>query len=167
MLSHIVERIRQSGALEGVLQKVRDAGEPVRVSGLVGSSASILVSILYRELGATTAVICLDEADSLREDLESLLGSEEVFYLPDWEILPYDEFSPHDAIVGTRLRTLSTLLAGRRGVVVIPLRAYLRRIIPPGDLASSIVGVELKQTARPQDLISQFVRMGYTRTQVV
>ena len=61
---------------------------------------SHLVGILHRRLGGATLVLCPDDADRIREDLDGLLGRDQVFFFPDWEILPYDEFSPHEAIVG-------------------------------------------------------------------
>jgi transcription-repair coupling factor (superfamily II helicase) len=167
MLSHIVDKIRQSQSVEGILAAVKSAEGPVRVSGLLGSSGSVFTSILHSELGPTTAVICADGAENIREDLESLLGEDRVQYFPDWEILPYDEFSPHEAIVGTRLRTLSHLLGGSGGVVVIPLRAMMRKIIPPEDLASAIVEIGLGHAMSPEQLVSNLIRMGYTRRQIV
>ncbi len=167
MLSHIVRKISQSDSVRAVLETVRGAREPVRIGGLVGSSTSIFAGILHEELDVTTAVICPDDSESIREDLESLLGEDRVFYFPDWEILPYDEFSPHDAIVGTRLKTLAALLDGRTGVVVIPLRAFLRQIMPPGDLGESIVKIALKERLEPRDLIAGLVEMGYARHSVV
>jgi transcription-repair coupling factor (superfamily II helicase) len=167
ILSHIVERIARSDSLLQAVDAVRSAREPVKVSGLLGSSASIFVSILHRELGAATVVICPDEADRIRDDLESLLGEEHVFYFPDWEVLPYDDFSPHDAIVGTRLRTLSLLLDGRPGVVLVPVRGFLRRILPPDDLRRAYVTLRTGQSVDPRDLIKRLSEMGYTRAQIV
>jgi transcription-repair coupling factor (superfamily II helicase) len=167
MLSQIVEKIRRSESLENVLSVVRSAEHSVRLSGTVGSSTSILVSIIYRELDTTTAVVCPDDAEGIKEDLESLVGGDEVFYFPDWEILPYDEFSPHEAIVGTRLKTLSLLLEKRKGIVVIPLRAFLRSIIPPQDLGSNVLSLSLKEAIEPQVLISKLLQIGYARSQVV
>ena len=167
MLSHIVRKVRESDSIRAVLQDVRGAREPLRIGGLVGSSTSIFAGILHEDLGVTTAIVCPDESDGIREDLESLLGEDRVFYFPDWEILPYDEFSPHNAIVGTRLETLAALLDGKTGVIVIPLRAYLRQIMPPADLAESIVHVSLKDRLEPRDLIGRLVEMGYARHSVV
>lgn len=167
MLSHIVELIRRSESVGSTIGAIRTSTAPTSVSGLLGSSLSIFVSILHEELGVTTAVIYPDGAETLKEDLESILGEDAVFYLPDWETLPYDEFSPHEAIVGTRLRTLASLMERRCGVVVIPARAFLRRIIPPEDLAAGIVNVRVGQTAGLQEVISRLVETGYTRTPVV
>jgi transcription-repair coupling factor (superfamily II helicase) len=167
MLSHIVEKIRQTRSVDSILAAVRSADGPVRVSGLLGSSGSILASILHSETGVTTAVICPDRADDAREDLESLLGEDAVLYFPDWEILPYDEFSPHEAIIGTRMRTLSDLLDGRQRVVVMPVRALMRRIIPPADLEAAVISIGLGDSMSPGDLISNLIWSGHTRRQVV
>jgi transcription-repair coupling factor (superfamily II helicase) len=167
MLSQIVDRIRRTESVETAIGAVWGADRPTAVSGLVGSSLSVFVSILHEELGRTSAVICPDGGEHLKDDLESLLGEEAVSYLPDWEILPYDEFSPHEAIVGTRLRALASILEGRRGVVVIPVRAFMRRIIPREDLAAAIVNMGVGHTIQPQDLIARLAQMGYVRSAVV
>ena len=167
MLSQIVERIRRSEAIDRALSDVRRQERPVRLSGLTGSSAAILASLIYRDLGLTTLVVCPDQAESLKEDLESLVGREEVFYFPDWEVLPYDEFSPHEAIVGTRLRTLALLVEKTRGIVVVPVRAFLRIIIPPEDLRSNMLSLSVKQGVKPETLVATLMRTGYGRVPVV
>ena len=40
--------------------------------------------------------------------------------LPDWEVLPYDLFSPHPDIISERLSTLSQLPQARRGILRSP-----------------------------------------------
>jgi transcription-repair coupling factor (superfamily II helicase) len=167
MLSPIVEKLAGTTSVGNAIDAVRSARGPVRLGGVIGSAGPILVSLLYRRLGVTIMVVCPDDADGVREDLESLLGEEQVFYFPDWEILPYDEFSPHEAIIGTRLRTLAALAGGRQGVVVVPARSFLRRIIPPPDLARSIVAVGEGQEMDPRDFIDRLAKMGYVRNQVV
>jgi transcription-repair coupling factor (superfamily II helicase) len=167
MLSQIVEKIGRTPSVEAVLEAVRRADGAFRLSGLVGSSASILTSILHRSLGGVTLVVCPEDADGIREDLESILGRDSVFYFPDWETLPYDEFSPHEAIVGTRLKALAALADGGCGVVVVPARAFLRRIIPPADLARCRLRVDAGEALGPQRLLSRLLETGYVRRQIV
>ena len=128
---------------------------------------AMLAALLYREIGRTVVVICPAEPERIKEDLEGILGGDEVLYLPDWEILPYDEFSPHEEIVGARLRTLAALLDARRGVVVMPVRGFIRKIIPPGDLRGAIMNISVGQSIRPDSLISHLMSTGYARAQVV
>ncbi|MFH1219665.1 MAG: transcription-repair coupling factor [Candidatus Eisenbacteria bacterium] len=167
MLSQLVDKIRRSESVERAIEALRGATAPVRLSGLAGSSTAIFLNIIHREFGATTAVICPDDGEGIKEDLDGLVGEGEVFYFPDWEVLPYDEFSPHEAVVGTRLATLAALLERRSGIVVIPLRAFLRGIIPPHDLRANVLDLAVAQSIRPQDLLSKLVEMGYTRGPVV
>jgi transcription-repair coupling factor (superfamily II helicase) len=167
MLSQIIDLVSRSESVQKATAAVREATAPVRLSGLAGSSAAVVIAILYRELATTMAVVCPDEADGLKDDLANLVGEDEVFPFPDWEILPYDEFSPHEAIVGMRLRTLSLLREGRRGIVVVPARAFLRSIIPPDDLAANIVRLSAGQPIGAQDLIALLLRAGYARVPVV
>ena len=167
MLSRIAEIIRQTDSVQGALESIAGSSSSTRVSGLAGSSTSVFLSILYDELDTTLAVVCAGETEGLVDDLSNLVGEDEVFHFPDWEILPYDEFSPHEAIVGTRLATLSRLGDRRKGIVVIPVRAFLRKIIPPRDLALNILSLSAGQSAKPQEIIATLLRSGYTRVPVV
>jgi transcription-repair coupling factor (superfamily II helicase) len=167
MLSQIVDRVKRSETIEAALAAVANAEQPTRLSGLAGSSTSVMIALIYEALAATTVVVCPDEAEAIKDDLESLVGQESVLDFPDWEILPYDEFSPHEAIVGARLRTLAALLDGRRRIVVVPLRAFLRSTLPPEDLRAGSITLSLKETIEPQALISRILQIGYLRNQVV
>jgi transcription-repair coupling factor (superfamily II helicase) len=53
-----------------------------------------------------------------------------ILTLPDWEVLPYDVFSPHPDIVSERLLTLSRLPALRRGVLLLTADSALSRLPP-------------------------------------
>ena len=54
----------------------------------------------------------------------------EILTLPDWEVLPYDIFSPHPDIVSERLRTLSSLPQLRRGVLLMAADSLMPRLPP-------------------------------------
>jgi transcription-repair coupling factor (superfamily II helicase) len=55
-----------------------------------------------------------------------------VLMLPDWEVLPYDLFSPHPDIVSERLRTLYQLPEMRAGCLIVAADTLLQRL-PPGE----------------------------------
>ena len=46
------------------------------------------------------------DAERLREEIAWFDPALAVHRLPDWEILPYDQFSPHPDLVSERLATL-------------------------------------------------------------
>src|SRR6478609_3934512 len=60
-------------------------------------------------------------AHQLESDLRTLLAHDAsipVLPFPDWETLPYDQFSPHPDIVSQRLSALHRLPTLKRGILV-------------------------------------------------
>ena len=55
-----------------------------------------------------------------------------VLQLPDWEVLPYDQFSPLPDLVSERLRTLARLPALQRGILLVTAETLLQRLPPAG-----------------------------------
>lgn len=81
------------------------------------------------------------EAQYLAEAIEFFLGASDMIDLmPDWEILPYDFFSPHQEIISARLDALYKLPHRRKGLLLTPASTLMQRIAPP----SFIQGATLK-----------------------
>ena len=57
-------------------------------------------------------------------------GELELLTLPDWEVLPYDVFSPHADITSERLRALSRLPSMAKGILLVTLDTLLQRLPP-------------------------------------
>ncbi len=49
---------------------------------------------------------------------------------PDWETLPYDNFSPHQDIISQRLEILSQLKKLDKGILIASISTVLHRLIP-------------------------------------
>jgi transcription-repair coupling factor (superfamily II helicase) len=60
----------------------------------------------------------------------------EILTLPDWEVLPYDVFSPHPDIVSDRLRTLARLPSLANGILLLTVDSLLSRL-PPAAFVQS------------------------------
>ncbi|WIH03840.1 transcription-repair coupling factor [Xanthomonas translucens pv. graminis] len=72
-------------------------------------------------------------AHQIEADLHTLLagdGSLPVVPFPDWETLPYDQFSPHPDIISQRLSALHRLPTLRQGIVVVPVQTLMQRVAP-------------------------------------
>ncbi len=76
-------------------------------------------------------------AQQLEADLRTLSGGGlpatdalPIIAFPDWETLPYDQFSPHPDIVSQRLAALHRLPTLKRGIVVVPVQTLLQRLPP-------------------------------------
>src|SRR5690606_24269492 len=105
-------------------------------------SASALAWAIGRAAGAHDGPVLAIARDNLsahqlESDLRTLLGDDAlaggplpVLAFPDWETLPYDQFSPHPEIVSQRLAALQRLPGLGRGVVIVPVQTLLQRLPP-------------------------------------
>ena len=87
-------------------------------------------------------------AQQLVADLATLAGSHAelpMIAFPDWETLPYDQFSPHPEIVSQRLAALHRLPALKRGIVVVPVQTLLQRLAPVAHIAGSSFNLSVGQ----------------------
>jgi transcription-repair coupling factor (superfamily II helicase) len=69
----------------------------------------------------------------------------EILGFPDWETLPYDNFSPHQDIISDRLHTLHRLPQLRRGILVVPVSTLMHRLPPVEYIAGNSLMLDLGQ----------------------
>src|SRR5690349_2925580 len=75
------------------------------------------------------------DAERLREEIAWFDTRLRVHRLPDWEILPYDQFSPHPDLVSERLATLWQFANGDFRIGIVPVTTALQRLPPRAYVA--------------------------------
>ena len=115
-------------------------GQRFTFSGLIGSADAALIAqsaLRYRGNFSVMVVFCAQAQDAQRllEEIPAFAPQLKTRLLPDWEILPYDHFSPHQDLVSERLATLYELLNGSCDIVLVPVTTALQRLGPPGFLS--------------------------------
>jgi transcription-repair coupling factor (superfamily II helicase) len=71
------------------------------------------------------------ELDRLAAELRFFAGERlTLLAFPDWEVLPYDLFSPHPDIISERLRTLFELPHTRYGCLIVAADTLMQRLPP-------------------------------------
>src|SRR6056297_93095 len=119
--------------------------------GLDGLGLALALASLARRQGGPALVVASDgySARQLRDDLKQL-DAPPVELFPDWEILPYDLYSPHPDLVSRRLDLLSRLPGMDEGIVIAPVSAVIQRLAPPawirGQSLNLTVGDHLDST---------------------
>ena len=104
-----------------------------RWRGLHGSARALALAEAVAADQRCWVFIAADtrESEQLAAELRFFAGTAlEVLTLPDWEVLPYDIFSPHPDIVSERLRTLARLPGLRRGILLLTVDSVLTRLPP-------------------------------------
>jgi len=89
------------------------------------------------------------QADRLHDELRFFLpeASEplELLTFPDWETLPYDNFSPHQDIISARLETLHRLPKLDRGILIISVTTLLHRLPPRHYIEANTLTLSIGQ----------------------
>ena len=88
-------------------------------------------------------------------------GSFEILTLPDWEVLPYDIFSPHPDIVSERLRTLARLPQMHRGILLLAAESLLTRLPPVAYVQARTFELNRGEALELEPLRHRLVQSGY------
>ncbi|MBI3101793.1 MAG: transcription-repair coupling factor [Burkholderiales bacterium] len=142
-----------------------------------GSADALLLARLGEREKAgqrRTAIVTTDASDAQRLIDEMAFFAPELrcALFPDWETLPYDQFSPHQDLISERLATLWRI--GQKDahqgadVVLVPATTALYRLAPPAFLAGYTFHFKVKQKLDEAQLRAQLTLAGYQHvTQVV
>ena len=106
----------------------------------------------------------LNGARMLLEELEFFRSEPDylpVLTFPDWETLPYDQFSPYQDIISQRLATLVTLSGMEQGVLVVPISTAMHRLLPKDYLASHSLLLSTGQELKIEEFRSRLQNNGY------
>jgi transcription-repair coupling factor (superfamily II helicase) len=101
---------------------------------LYGSAAALALAEAARSDERLYVVIAADARELERRSSELRFFAGErlaLFTLPDWEVLPYDLFSPHPDITSERLRTLFALPQEHSGCLIVAADTLMQRLPPP------------------------------------
>ncbi len=142
-----------------------DARRPlVRWTGLHGSAAALALAEAARQDDRPWLVIEPDSRSLERRRAELGFFLREglpVLTLPDWEVLPWDLFSPLPDIVSERLRTLAELPGLRRGLVLVTLDTLLQRLAPSGWVAARSFDLAVGDTLALEAFRMRLIEAGY------
>lgn len=105
----------------------------------------------------------IDELRFFCESQEDL----EILAFPDWETLPYDQFSPYQDIISERLATLARLADLSKLILVVPVTTALHRLIPCDFLRSHSLCLQKGQQLDMDSFRRDMSGSGYSFTSQV
>jgi transcription-repair coupling factor (superfamily II helicase) len=125
------------------------------------------------ELASKERLLVVITADTstaltLERELPFYLEDElDVLAFPDWETLPYDNFSPHQDIISERLRTLHRLPGMTTGILLVPVPTLMHRLPPTEYIAGASLVLERGQTLDVVEFRRNLERNGYLSVETV
>jgi transcription-repair coupling factor (superfamily II helicase) len=146
-----------------------EPGQRTRAAGLHGSADALVLARLAaarRPLAIFTSTAA--DGQRLSEEIRWFAPALRTLLLPDWETLPYDNFSPHQDLVSERLATLYQVSHEGCDILIVPVTTALYRLPPVEFLAAYSFFLKQGESIVPETLRSQLTLAGYQHvTQVV
>lgn len=143
---------------------LKSAGEKQLWGGISGAGSSLLLAKAASQSDSLTLVVTENsqQAERLQQEAAFFCSDDtEILEFPDWEILPYDNFSPHQDIISTRLTTLSRLPGIRKGLLIIPVATLLHRIVPLQYIRGMTLDLEIGEELNLADMRKELEAAGY------
>ncbi|PIE23817.1 MAG: transcription-repair coupling factor [Neptuniibacter caesariensis] len=146
-------------------------GDHKSIGQVHDAASGLLIADAAMKFDGFTLVITNDtqEANRLFEEVRffSAAGTNKVLSFPDWEILPYDTFSPHQDIISERISTLNRLPTLDKGILIAPLSTLMHRTAPTDFIAANCFNLQIGQTLNPDKLRKQLADAGYHAVETV
>lgn len=168
-MNDIIQLFSQSQDFQHILQAHQNGIKEQLITGLSGSSRSLLISALYREIPQSQLIVThnLHQAQKLYEDLVEWVGEEHLYLYPVNELISSEMIIASPELSGSRIKVLNELIQAKRAIVIVPL-AGVRRFLPPVELwreaqTKLAVGEELDLDRFKEKLLF----LGYKRVEMV
>lgn len=132
---------------------------------LSGASLGLAISRIIAECERPVVIITQDTATAVRLNYEIQFFQQDsakpIVHFPDWETLPYDQFSPHQDIISGRLAALNQLPTLTQGALITPIATLMHRIAPPDFLHGNVFLIQQGDTLNIQETRQRLDNAGY------
>ena len=113
--------------------------------------------------GASALIITENQENAERISTEINFFNKDlnIKLFPDWEILPYEPFSPHEDLISNRLLSLYEAIKGNLDGIILSAQTALMRLPPKDFVAGHTFFLKKNQKIRIKGLINQLNIAGY------
>jgi transcription-repair coupling factor (superfamily II helicase) len=131
---------------------------------LYGSAAALALAEATRSDQRLYVVVTDDarELERLSAELQFFAGERlPLLTLPDWEVLPYDLFSPHPDITSQRLRTLFELPRMQAGCLIVAADVLMQRLPPRNYVQGRAFELAVGEALQLDPFRQRLIEAGY------
>ncbi|MGP1959747.1 MAG: transcription-repair coupling factor [Arsenophonus sp. NC-TX2-MAG3] len=143
-------------------QLPKQQGDIRHLGCLIGAAASIECADIVKRHPGLVVLITQDTHNALKLYNEiQQFSQNSVTMFSDWETLPYDNFSPHQEIISTRLINLYRLPTLTKGLLIIPVNTLMQKVCPADFLISNALVIHKGNKLSPEKLRNNLDKAGY------
>ncbi len=162
-------------ALARAASHLKSGAGRISVSGLTPTAKALALPLLHRAAGRPLLVVVSDNhaaEESLPVvqafcELTGAAAGDSVVYVPAYDLLPFENLSPHPDIQEARATALWKIVTGAASIVIAPVAATAMRLRPAEYYAGLARVVRRADTLETDGLSHQLNTVGYAQTDVV
>src|SRR5271166_1880859 len=167
--------VEKSSAFVRAVTRVKGGAGRIRISGLTPTGKALFYPLLHRSSARPLIVTvsdnrALDELLPVVRSLAELTGAvspEALVGLPAYDVLPFENLSPHPEIQEARATALWKIATGAASVVVLPVAAAAMRLRDAGFYSGLAKVVRRGEMFDPEQLVEHLRIVGYSQVDVV
>ncbi len=167
--------VEKSPAFVRAVTRVRGGAGRIRVSGLTPTGKALFYALLHRAAGRPLLIItadnrCIEDLLPVARSLGDVTGAaspESVVSLPAYDVLPFENQSPHPEIEEARATTLWKVVTGAASMVVTSLPATTMRLQSPAFYAELAKILRRGESMDSDQLLGHLRIVGYSQVDVV
>src|SRR3954447_4316917 len=145
------------------------------VSGLTATARSLYIPLMARAAGRPVIVVVSDNkaAEALEPmvragcELTGAMDPGRVVRLPAYDVLPFENLSPHPDVQEQRAAALWKLATGAVSILITPVEAVAMRLFERDYYASLAVSLKRGEEIDVEVLTAHLASVGYTQMDLV
>lgn len=168
-VEQLITKFATDADFQTLVSGLRSGMNEQMVSGLAGSSRSIMIAAMAQELDRPILVMThnMYSAQKVAEDLVECIPEEQVLLYPAHEVTMTEASAASPEIRAQRIEALSRIAHGFRGVMVVPY-AGVRRLVPTKSAFSAAhMHIKVGDELPLQEFIRRLAELGYARAEQV
>jgi transcription-repair coupling factor (superfamily II helicase) len=162
-------------AFTRAVAQVKGGAGRIRVSGLIPTGKALFYTLLHGAISRPLVVVvsdnrAVDELLPVIRSLAELTGAvtpDNIVGLPAYDVLPFENLSPHPEIQEERATALWKIATGSAGIIVTSLAASSMRLRAAGFYADLAKVVRRGEMIDAERLIEHLRIVGYNQVDVV
>jgi len=145
------------------------SGQKFYWGSLYGSAQALALIEFAKKQDQVILVVANDIShfEQLYKSLNFYNNDLEVLRFDNWEVLPFDHFSPHPDITSSRLNTLSKLPSLKRGIVITTLESLSQQLCPIEFSKQYSFSLKNGDDLEIENLSQRLLKIGYNRVTTV
>jgi transcription-repair coupling factor (superfamily II helicase) len=145
------------------------AGPCCQLQGITGSLQALFFAYLFEKYQRTLLYLTSDNdnAERIRDDLELLVGSNNVAFFPVTEITPYSEKVMNPSLVRLSIESLQKLLEQDQAIVVTSTKALSQPVVQAESFVQHQLYLKTGTQKNFEKMIEDLVYAGYDRCDTV